>query len=216
MDELKIHIDWHNEPMDIEVLSGILLDLNRINKFYSLRKDKKKIPENLRIKKAEGGSILLTLTTKSAIQTLPEILKLFKDICDCKCNNGQKPDLAEDIINLLNKFTLHFVLNGITLGLDDPYFINSSIDIITSIKEFLDEEFSKRKTNISVSDTIDIKYTSGKYKVLIGSKWVEAKFDKNCSKQKLSKGNSPVSVRADYEISCFDNNLKYVQINKIY
>ena len=216
MDELKIHIDWHNEPMDIEVLSGILLDLNRINKFYSLRKDKKKTPENLRIKEAEGGSILLTLTTKSAIQTLPEILKLFKDICEYKNNNGQKPDLAEDIINLLNKFTLHFVFNGITLGLDDPYFITSSIDIITSIKEFLDEEFSKRKRNTPASGIIDIKYASGRYKVLIGNKWVETKFDKNCSKQKLSKGNTPFTVCADYEISCFDNNLKYVQINKIY
>ena len=49
MDELKIHIDWQNEPMDIEVLSGILLDLNRINKFYSLQINKKEKPKKVEI-----------------------------------------------------------------------------------------------------------------------------------------------------------------------
>lgn len=216
MDELKIHIDWQNEPMDIEVLSSILLDLNRINKFYSLQINKKEKPKNLRIKEAKGGSLILTLATKSAIQTIPEILKLFRDIYEYKSKNGTKPDLAEDIINLLNKFTFHFVINGITLGLDDTTFINTSIDIISSFKSFLNEEMSNRSSSYSYSGNIDIKYTSNQYKAFINGKWIVAHFDKNCSKQKLYRGNSPYSLTADYEVFCFDNKPKYVQINKIY
>lgn len=216
MKVLKIHIDWQNEPMDIEVLSGILLDLNRINKFYSLQKNKKEKPENLRVLEAKEGSLILTLATKSAIQTIPEILKLFKDIYEYKSKNGAKPDLAEDIINLLNKFSIHFVINGITLGLSDTDFIDNSIDIIDSIKKFLDEEMSNRSSSYSYSGDIEVKYTFGKYKVSINGKWIVAHFDKNCSKQKLYRGNSPYSLTADYEVFCFDNKPKYVQINKIY
>lgn len=216
MDELKIHIDWHNESMDVEVLSDILLDFNRINKYYSTSLDKKTKPTNLKIKEAKGGSLILTLATKSAIQTLPEILKLFVDLYGHVCKNNQKPDLAEDIINLLNKFTLNFIANGITFGLGDNQFIDFTIDILKSIKTFIDEEYNNRSSSYSCSGMVDMKYVSGKFKALTGGKWVDAKFDKSCSRQKLNKTNASYKVSADYEVCCFDNNPKYVQINKIH
>ena len=108
------------------------------------------------------------------------------------------------------------MINGITLGLDDTTFINTSIDIISSFKSFLNEEMSNRSSSYSYSGNIDIKYTSNQYKAFINGKWIVAHFDKNCSKQKLYRGNSPYSLTADYEAFCFDNKPKYVQINMIY
>lgn len=219
MDELKIHIDWQNEPMDIEVLSGILLDLNRINKFYSLQINKKEKPKNLRIKEATGGSLFLTLFSYSAIQTAPEIFRLFKDIYDYNSRkSNSKPDLSGDIIDILKKFTLHFITNGITFGIGTD--VNSPIeyssDIINTAKEFLDSEKSRRSSTSNFNNYVDIKYTSNQYKAFINGKWIVAHFDKNCSKQKLMKINKPYSIHAHYTINYFDNEPTYVQINMIY